>query len=300
VVLDKTGTLTVGAPRVVDIVAADAASVLALAASLEKTSEHPIARAILAAAKQRGVRVPRARDAVVTPGVGVSATIDGARCEIRAHAAAFNATDAAVTRLDVLRDGAVLGTIGVDDEVRPSARDAVLALQARGLRVAMLTGDASAPALRIASLVGIASDDVTAGASPAGKVGAVRALQTRGTVAMVGDGINDAAALAQADVGIALASGTDIARAAADFTLMRGDLVAIAQLHSLARAAVSTMRRNLFWALAYNVAALPIAAGALSSLGVVMNPVVASACMSLSSVSVVLSSLWLGRRRGVS
>ncbi len=315
VVVDKTGTLTVGKPRVVDVLAAaggDGAAdrVLALAAALERGSEHPLARAVVDAAKARKLSVPRARDVVVTPGEGVAGVVDGKACRVgpapvgdggRAGAGAPRADDGLEARADRLRDegataiaviedGAVAGIIGIADEARPSAAPAVAALLARGLRVVMCTGDHRRTAAHIASGLGI--DDVRAGILPAGKVDVVRALQAEGrVVAMVGDGINDAAALAQADVGVALAGGTDIAVEAADISLVRPDLLAVPAALAIARAALATMKRNLFWALAYNLVMLPVAAGALTPLGVSFTPVMASLAMSLSSVSVVLSSL---------
>jgi P-type Cu+ transporter len=343
VVFDKTGTLTMGRPRVVEVFAVgapaspaapdeDGLRALALAAALERGSEHPLASAILEAASARGAPRLKAKDVTVMPGEGLAARVDGkavvvgsarilervaglaagtapraAVDEALDKAAALAATPVIVFegageaagkaavegKLEgALQGGVIRGVLAIADEPRPTAAAAVAALRARGLRVLMLTGDRRATARSIAGGLGI--DEVHAEVLPAGKVDVVRALQAEGRrVAMIGDGINDAAALAQADIGIALAGGTDIAVAAADLTLMRPDLGSVPAALDLARRALSTMKRNLFWALAYNVTALPVAAGALAPWGIHMSPVIASLAMAGSSVSVVLSSLLL-------
>ncbi len=197
--------------------------------------------------------------------------------------------------VDGPRAAGLLGALAITDALRPDAAAAVAALRARGLHVTLLTGDRPEPAARVADSVGIT--DVVAGVDPAGKVQRVRALAAQGGVIMVGDGINDAPALAAATVGVAQAGGTDVAGAAAHVALLRPELGALASLVDVARAAVRTMRRNLAWAAGYNLIAIPLAAGALTPWGIEISPMVASALMATSSVSVVVSSLFLGGKR---
>jgi len=318
-VLDKTGTLTMGAPAVVDALALDDSleDLLGAAAAVERLSEHPLARAIVAHAQNRLGRPPAvAAEFRSEPGVGVSAIV-GTR---RVHVASVEAmiklaagvtppaltafVDAATTRgATVVCVGAesadggglrILGALAVADAIRETSREAVAGLHAAGLRVVMLSGDRPETARAVAGQAGIS--EVVAGVLPTGKVEEIRRLQREGTVGMAGDGVNDAPALAQADVGFAMGTGTDVAIQAADVTLMRPDLRLLGASLRLARASVRIMRQNLFWAFAYNVVAIPVAAGALyPAYGILLSPTVASAAMALSSVSVVANSLRLRR-----
>jgi Cu+-exporting ATPase len=317
VVLDKTGTLTLGRPRVLSVLTAEGGAhgrddVLLAAASVEHDSEHPLARAIVGEARARGLSLGRAKRVTIAPGRGVSGHVRGAElrvgrpdyvCPDERHAEARDAlTESArasapegATFVLVSRDGAPMGAITLGDELRPEAREAVRALFASGLRVLMLSGDAEPSARAIAAEVGI--DEVHAGASPEGKLALVLALRREGRhVAMVGDGINDAAAVAAAELGVSLGSGTELARHAAHATLVGDDLRRLPRLLSLGKRTMRVMRRNLGWALVYNALALPLAAGLFRGLGVALTPMMASALMALSSVSVVTSSLSLGRR----
>ena len=313
VAFDKTGTLTAGAPEVETVASVDAsvgvaddpATWLGPAAAVAERSEHPLARAVARAARARGVAVPAATGVVAWPGAGVTGVVDGvtivvgsaAACVLRgADAATATAAEAAIaatgaTPVLVAIDGRLRGAVGLRDPLRADAGAAVAALRALGLDVVLITGDRAEPARRVAAAVGIT--DVAAGVDPAGKAARVQALAARGVV-MVGDGVNDAPALAAASVGIAVVDGTDVAGAAAHVTLMRSDLGAVARLIELSRATVRTMRRNLGWAVGYNLITIPIAAGALTRWGVELSPMTASALMAMSSVSVVLSSLALG------
>lgn len=330
VVFDKTGTLTTGRPEVVAVepVAgrrdaaretghAPAAAVrgsagdalLALAAAVERSSEHPFARAIVAAAQARGLALPAATGFVAAPAMGAQAAIDGAvvcvgkPAWLQAQGVALDGAAAARadaiavagrTPLAVARDGAFLGWLAVADAVRADAVPAIARLRALGVGVALASGDRAEVAAAVAAELGIA--DVHAGLLPADKVALLRARAAAGRrTAMVGDGVNDAPALAAADVGMAMGSGTDVAAAAADVALLRGGLDAVPTAIELARATMRAIRRNLLWASAYNLLGLPLAAGVLAPLGVTLSPMWASAAMSLSSVSVLASSLWLRR-----
>ncbi|MFN9305414.1 MAG: heavy metal translocating P-type ATPase [Planctomycetota bacterium] len=330
VVFDKTGTLTTGRPEVVAVepVAgrrdaaretghAPAAAVrgsagdalLALAAAVERSSEHPFARAIVAAAQARGLALPAATGFVAAPAMGAQAAIDGAVVRVgtpawlQAQGVALDGAAAARadaiaaagrTPLAVARDGAFLGWLAVADAVRADAVPAIARLRALGVGVALASGDRAEVAAAVAAELGIA--DVHAGLLPADKVALLRARAAAGRrTAMVGDGVNDAPALAAADVGMAMGGGTDVAAAAADVALLRGGLDAVPTAIELARATMRAIRRNLLWASAYNLLGLPLAAGVLAPLGVTLSPMWASAAMSLSSVSVLASSLWLRR-----
>jgi Cu+-exporting ATPase len=284
VVLDKTGTLTEGRPRVTGVQIDDAA--LRLAAAAEKRSEHPVAHTIVEYAQGRGLTIPDASGFLAIAGRGIEATVENHR--VRVGNAPFFGCEGDGVLVEI--DGNIRGTMEVSDPVRAGAKPAVQRLRDLGLGLVLVTGDQPAPAQAAAKEAGISR--VVAGVMPADKVAEVRKLQDAGhVVAMAGDGINDAPALAQADVGFAMGSGTDIAIEAGDVTLLRADLSGIPQAISLSRAAWRIMRQNLFWALAYNVVAIPAAA-----LGF-LNPVIASAAMAMSSVSVVFNSLRLKRTR---
>ena len=285
IVLDKTGTVTTGVMSVSAVVPEpghDADEVLRLAGAVEAASEHPLGRAIARAAAAQGP-LPAVSDFRATAGVGVRGTVDGAEVEI-----ARGTGDTAETWVEVRVDGAARGRLALADAVRPSSAAAVRSLRRLGLEPVLVTGDAPAVAESVARQVGIT--EVIAGVLPAGKVDVVKQLQAEGkSVAMVGDGVNDATALAQADLGVAMGAGTDVAIEASDLTLMRGDLTAAVDAVRLARRTVTIIRGNLFWAFAYNVAALPLAAAGL------LNPMIAGAAMALSSIFVVANSLRLRR-----
>jgi len=312
IVFDKTGTLTIGAPTVVDSAFADGedhAALLRLAAAIEAKSEHPLATAIVAFV---GTPPSAAVDHVVAiAGKGISGTVEGhaviagtealmRESGIDAAALAGHATrwsGEARTVVMLAAAGRAVAAFAIADTMRPNAAQVVAALKARGLRTVMLTGDRQATADALAREAGV--DEVIAEVLPDGKVAAIKALQASGrVVAMVGDGLNDAPALAQADIGMAMASGTDIAAEAASVTLMRSDLDGVTQAIVLARKTMRTMKQNLFWAFVYNVIGIPVAAGVLYPVfGILLSPILASAAMAFSSVSVVSNSL---RLRGVS
>ena len=306
VVFDKTGTLTEGRPTVAEVrvVAAhtSAAQVLQWAAAVGSRSEHPLSSAIVAHARAQGlaVPVPTAFDSV--PGLGASGLVDGVQVRVgRADYVRRSADtpvvavadDSPATEVHVSTDGVPAGIVLLSDRVRADARAALDRVRALGLTPVLLTGDRRAAALAVAAAMGITV--VVAGVLPAGKRDEVARLQQSGqVVAMVGDGINDAPALAQADVGIALASGTDVAVEAADIVLMRSDIRGVAQAIQLSRQTMRVIRQNLFWAFIYNIIGIPIAAGLLYPwFGVLLSPVLASAAMAVSSVSVVGNSLRL-------
>jgi len=295
VVFDKTGTLTEGKPVVTDVTALDGVPVeeiLRLAASIEAQSEHPLATAVVAAAKARGVIVAQATDVVVQAGKGVRGIVDGAVIEVGAFMAdSFKKQleTEGKTVFDVVRDGTPIGIIAVADTPKSDAAEAVRLLMAQGIDVMLLTGDNQRVAESIAKTLGIAH--TVAGVKPSGKVEAIRTLQAAGhVVAFVGDGINDAPALAAADLGIAMGTGTDIAIEAGNIVLMKGSPTKVYDAIRLSRATFRTIRQNLFWAFFYNVVAVPIAALGL------LSPMIAAAAMAFSSVSVVSNSL---RLRGV-
>ena len=312
VVFDKTGTLTEGQPRVVDSWIAsnqDRDVTLGRIAAVESRSEHPLARAIVAFAGPR--EFPAANSVSAIAGKGVGASVDGhdvlvgtaallreSGVDVTAVTARVDAwSKDARTVVVAAFDGKVVAAFAIADTLRSNATNVVTSLKRRGLRVVMLSGDRQATAEAIGRQVGI--DQVIAEVLPDGKVDAIRSLQRANhRVAMIGDGLNDAPALAQADIGMAMASGTDIATEAASVTLMRNDLASVEHAIVLSRKTMTTMKQNLFWAFVYNVVGIPIAAGVLyPAFGILLSPILASAAMAFSSVSVVSNSL---RLRGVS
>lgn len=312
--VDKTGTLTEGRPQLEAVESLDGApeaEVLRLAAGLERASEHPLAEAVVRAARERGLSPPAAADFRSVPGRGVAGEVDGRRVALgnaaflaelgidAAPAAARAEAHRAQGRTVLLAavDGRVAGLLAAADPVKPTTPEAVRALRAEGLRIVMLSGDSRTTAAAVAARLGI--EEVHAEVAPEGKREAVRRLQAQGrTVAMAGDGVNDAPALAQADVGIAMGNGTDVALQSAGVALVRGDLRGIVRARRLSRAARRNIRQNLFFAFVYNALGVPLAAGALYPwTGLLLSPVVAAAAMSLSSVSVVGNALRLRRAR---
>ncbi len=305
VVFDKTGTLTAGHPALATV--HGGGRVLALAAAVERRSEHPIAETIVAAARERGMQLPDVAGFAVHPGKGVTATLDGRhiavgnralmdaeRIPVGTLSAEADAQAArARTVVYVAADGALQGLLAVEDPIKRESGDAVRALQALDVQVVVLTGDSRATAEHVGRAVG--ADRVVAEVLPEGKLAEIRRLQAEGrVVAMVGDGLNDAPALAAADVGIAMGTGTDVAMETGAVTLMRGDPRTVVGAIALSRRTMRIIRQNLFWALIYNALGIPVAAGVLYPLlGLRLSPVLAGAAMALSSVSVVSNSLRL-------
>ncbi len=315
IVLDKTGTLTVGRPVMESVRTLGSFTereLLRMAAAAEERSNHPLAHAVLDYARMEGVAWPAAEDAQVVPGRGLTARVDGHECMLGNEAMfkeffiplAENIAPpaAGVTRLLMAVDGKAAGVFDARDALRPDARAAVTTLKqsgnaagGAGLRVIMLTGDSLDAAKPIAAEAGV--DEIEAGLDPAGKLARIRALQKQGLrVAMVGDGINDAGALAQADAGIAMGTGADLAQEAGDVLLLRAQPAAIPAALELARATIRVMRQNLIWAAAYNVLGIPLAAGLLyPAFHILLSPWLAAAAMAFSSVSVLANSLRLRR-----
>jgi P-type Cu2+ transporter len=313
VVFDKTGTLTRGEPEVVEIATADGVAeedLLRLVAAAEGDSEHPLAQAIVNAARQRGLDPPPVQDFEAVPGHGAIATVEGKRLavgntrllereQISLDGLAEPAAELAGqgrTTVQVALDGRAAGVIAIADAPRETAKAAVAALRDLGVSSVMLTGDSQATAQRVAAQVGI--EEVIAEVLPQDKAAKVSGLQQQGRkVAMVGDGVNDAPALAQADVGIAIGAGTDVAVETADVVLMRSDPLDVATAIDISRGTVRKMRQNLAWAVGYNSLAIPIAAGILEPEGFTLSPAVAALSMSGSSIIVAVNAISLKRLR---
>ena len=312
-VVDKTGTLTEGKPKLVGVVAQNPwkeEDVLRLAAALERGSEHPLAAAIVAGAEERHLALPTATDFASQTGKGVSGKVDGravrlgnaaqlAEAQIEAGALAAKAEEmrrAGQTVMFAIVDGALAGLIAVADPIKATTAEAIRQLHEEGLRLVMLTGDSETTAEAVAKQLGI--DEVIAGVLPEQKAEKIKELQAAGrVVAMAGDGINDAPSLSQAQVGIAMGTGTDIAMESAGVTLVKGDLRGIVRARRLSRATMSNIRQNLFFAFVYNVLGVPIAAGLLyPAFGWLLSPIIAAAAMSFSSVSVIGNALRLRSR----
>ncbi|WP_256754008.1 heavy metal translocating P-type ATPase [Mesorhizobium sp. Mes31] len=314
IALDKTGTLTEGRPELTDFVVTDGfveADVLRLVGSVEARSEHPVAEAIVRAAERRGLVLADIENFEAVPGLGVNANVESSKIEIGADrlmtrlgldisafaSAAARLGDEGKTPLYAAIDGRLAAIIAVADPIKASTPAAIKALHALGLKVAMVTGDNRRTAEAIGRRIGI--DEIVAEVLPDGKVEAVKRLAAHGArVAFVGDGINDAPALAAADVGIAIGTGTDIAIESADVVLMSGDLRAVANAIALSKATIRNIGQNLFWAFAYNIALIPVAAGVLYPLtGTLLSPMLAAGAMALSSVFVLTNALRLRRFR---
>jgi Cu+-exporting ATPase len=310
--VDKTGTLTEGKPRLVSVTPADGITdtdLLRLAASLERGSEHPLAAAIVKGAEEKGITLSNAQAFDSITGKGVKGRLDGRDVALGNRALLDSlsitpgplAEEAEALRADgqtvmfVAVDGKAAGLIGVADPIKESTPDAIRTLHREGVRLVMLTGDSRTTARAVASKLGI--DEVMAEVLPDQKAEKVKQLQAEGrTVAMAGDGINDAPALAQAHVGIAMGTGTDVAMESAGVTLVKGDLRGIARARSLSRRTMRNIKQNLFFAFVYNAAGVPVAAGVLyPAFGLLLSPIIAAAAMSFSSLSVVGNALRLRR-----
>ncbi len=309
-VFDKTGTLTEGKPKLVSVIPVEGTSearVLETAASLERASEHPLASAIVAGAKERAIAMTEVRDFESLTGRGVRGEIQGRKAAL-GNARLMNelgvsldpliSSGEALTRegqtvMYVAVDGQAVGLLGVADTIKPSTPEAIRILHEDGIRIVMLTGDNQTTARAVAGKLGI--DRVEAEVLPDRKIEVVRKLQAQGRiVAMAGDGINDAPALAQAQVGIAMGTGTDVAMESAGVTLVKGDLRGIAKAINLSRGTMRNIRQNIFFAFIYNALGIPIAAGILYPFaGILLSPIIAAAAMSFSSVSVITNALRL-------
>jgi Cu+-exporting ATPase len=313
-VVDKTGTLTEGAPTLVRIDSNpgfDQLRVLSLVASLERASEHPLAEAIVSGAEERGAELLRAEDFEAHTGRGVIGRVDGCQVALgnlglmeemgidpgELAATAELGRQQGQTVMFIAIDGQAAGILGVADPVKETTPEAIKALHAEGLTVVMLTGDNRTTAEAVARTLGI--DQVEADVLPDQKAEVVKKLQAQGRrVAMAGDGINDAPALAQADVGIAMGTGTDVAMESAGVTLVKGDLRGIVRARRLSRATMGNIRQNLFFAFAYNALGVPVAAGVLYPVfGLLLSPIIAATAMSFSSVSVISNALRLRRAK---
>lgn len=315
VVLDKTGTLTEGKPvlhEIVTVGAIDEATLLHLTASIESTSEHPIAHAVVEAAKARGITLSSPRDFEALIGRGITGEVDGKRLAVgnprllaelsidapEHPASLVDAAGAGASVLSVAVDGVLAGYIVIQDTLRPESKSAIASLQSRGLRIIMATGDAAGSANAIAKELGI--DEVHSAMLPADKDALVQKLQSEGhRVAMVGDGMNDAPALARAEVGVAMGTGTDVAMESSEVTLLHGNVSSLDRSIALSRATMQNIRQNLWFAFGYNALGIPIAAGVLYPVfGLLLSPMIAAAAMSLSSVSVITNALRLRRFKG--
>ena len=314
IVFDKTGTLTEGKPKVTDILTATTGEdeLLVLAASAEKGSEHPLGEAIVRAAEERGLAFKEIQNFNAIPGHGIAVDIDSRHVLLGNKKLMLEKNidiSTLTTQSDILAeegktpmyiaiDGNLAGIIAVADTVKPSSKEAIQTLHQMGIKVAMITGDNKKTAAAIAKQVGI--DIVLAEVLPEDKANEVQKLQNEGKkVAMVGDGINDAPALARADIGIAIGSGTDVAIESADIVLMRSDLKDVPTAIKLSKATIRNIKQNLFWAFGYNVLGIPVAMGFLHIFGgPLLNPMIAAAAMSLSSVSVLLNALRLKNFKG--
>jgi len=317
-VLDKTGTLTEGKPQLTKIVAMDSGSgkfadeneILRIAASLERSSEHPLAESVVRSAEERGLSLLTAQNFQAIPGKGAAGTVDGQEIVIGNRTLMRErgiATDASETRAEELAqqaatllylaiDGELMALLAVTDPIKESARETIQQLHQEGLHIAMVTGDTRRTADAVARQVGI--DQVEANVLPGEKAEAVRRLRGNGRIAMAGDGVNDAPALAQADVGVAMGTGTDVAIQTAGIVLVRGDLGGLVRARNLSRATTRNIKENLWFAFLYNTLGIPIAAGVLYPFfGLLLSPVIASAAMMLSSVSVIANALRLRRVR---
>jgi Cu+-exporting ATPase len=311
-VIDKTGTLTEGKPRLMTFESADGhedLEMLRLLASLEQVSEHPLAGAIVAGAKQRTLNLAKTDDFQSLTGKGVTGTVEGHRVgvgSVKLFEGLSIDPQALLKRAEQLRqqgqtvmlvavDGRPAGLVGVADPIKASTPEAIQLLHAEGIRLVMLTGDNKTTAQAVASKLGL--DDIQAEVLPDQKAAVVKRLQSEGhVVAMAGDGVNDAPALAQAEVGIAMGTGTDVAMESAGVTLVQGDLRGIARARRLSRGTMRNIRQNLFFAFAYNVLGVPIAAGVLYPwFGLLLSPMIASAAMTFSSFSVIMNALRLRR-----
>jgi Cu+-exporting ATPase len=310
-IVDKTGTLTEGKPKVTDVTALGGRSeddLLRIAAALERASGHPLAAAVVAAAEAKGLTIPKAEDFASDTGAGVRGTVEGhvVRIGNRVYIGGVNEAETAVSHEDWQRQGKTVIYVGIDnapagliaiaDPIKATTKEAIDGLRADGIEIVMATGDAAATARAVAAGLGI--DRVEAGVMPADKSALVARLKSEGKiVAMAGDGVNDAPALAAADVGIAMGTGTDIAMESAAVTLVKGDLRGILRARRLSRATMRNIRQNLFFAFVYNALGVPVAAGVLyPAFGLLLSPMIASAAMSLSSVSVIANALRLRGR----
>uniref|UniRef100_UPI0011B0CF62 HAD-IC family P-type ATPase n=1 Tax=Arthrobacter sp. N199823 TaxID=2058895 RepID=UPI0011B0CF62 len=312
VLFDKTGTLTKGEPTVTGVVAVDGVTneeLLALAAAVESDSEHPVAKAIIAAAQQTGFPAVAASDFQSLTGRGVQATVNGIRSAVGGPAllaelgvsepAGITDTTASwkergASILHVIRDGDIIGAVALEDEVREESRQAIQALHNRGIKVAMITGDAHQVANAVAAELHI--DEVFAEVLPQDKDQKVMELQSRGLkVAMVGDGVNDAPALARAEVGIAIGAGTDVAMESAGVVLAGNDPRAVLSMADLSHASYRKMWQNLIWATGYNIISVPLAAGVLAFAGIILSPAAGAVLMSLSTIVVALNAQLLRR-----
>jgi len=310
IVLDKTGTLTEGRPKVISIIRAggfEENQLLRLAASVERGSEHPLARAILSAAEERKLVPGEVADFASPSGKGATGTVEGRSialgnamlmtelniATVGLDAAAEAARQDGATAIYLAIDGRIAGIIAIADPIKPSARDALKALRQDGLRIVMLTGDNPTTARAVGKMLGI--DEIEAGVLPERKSEVVQRLRREGRrVAMVGDGVNDAPALAAADVGVAMGGGTDVAIESAGVTLLTGDLMGLVRARRLSVATMRNIRQNLAFAFLYNAAGVPIAAGVLyPAFGILLSPMVGAAAMALSSASVIANALRL-------